>query len=45
MRKMCFTEAQVIREGKIITANESAAVEFAYEIFKLLTIDEPNEID
>lgn len=40
-----FLEAQVIRDKNIITANETAAVEFAYEIYKLLEIDEPKELE
>lgn len=39
-----FLEAQVVRDNNIITANETAAVEFAYEIYKLLEIDEPKAI-
>lgn len=34
-----------MRDGNVITANETAAVEFAYEIFKLLEIDKPAEIN
>ncbi|AEB29228.1 putative enzyme [Carnobacterium sp. 17-4] len=40
-----FLEAQAIRDKNIITANETAAVEFAYEIYKLLEIDEPKELE
>ena len=40
-----FLEAQVIRDKNIITANETAAVEFAYEIYKLLKVDEPKELE
>lgn len=41
----CFLEAQVARDGNIIVANETAAVEFVYENFKLLEMDEPTEIN
>lgn len=34
-----YVEAQVVVDHGIITANETAAVEFAYEIFKLLGIE------
>ncbi|WP_188204516.1 type 1 glutamine amidotransferase family protein [Desemzia incerta] len=40
-----FVEAQVIRDKNMITANETAAVEFAYEIYKLLEIDTPEAIE
>lgn len=40
-----FLEAQVVQDDNIITANETAAVDFAYEIYKLLKIDEPAEIE
>lgn len=34
-----YVSAQVVADGGFITANETAAVEFAYEIFKLLKVD------
>ncbi len=34
-----YIPAQVVVDNGFITANETAAVEFAYEIFKLLNID------
>lgn len=34
-----YVPAQVVSDGGIITANETAAVEFAYEIFKLLKMN------
>lgn len=40
-----FLESQVIRDKNIITATETAAVEFAYEIYQLLEIDEPKELE
>ncbi|AGY81123.1 type 1 glutamine amidotransferase family protein [Carnobacterium inhibens] len=40
-----YLEAQVVRDKNIITANETAAVDFAYEIYKLLEIDEPKELE
>lgn len=40
-----FILDQVVIDNKVITANETAAVEFAYEIFKILEIDEPDEIE
>ncbi|UQZ89086.1 glutamine amidotransferase [Deltaproteobacteria bacterium Smac51] len=40
-----YVAAQVVTDKGLITANETAAVEFAYEIFKLLKIDEPAELD
>lgn len=39
-----YREAQLVFDGGIITANETAAVEFAYEIFKLLQIDTDEEM-
>lgn len=38
-------EQQVVRDVDIITANETAAVDFAYEIYKLLEIDDVEEIE
>lgn len=40
-----YQEKQVVVDHGIITANETAAVEFAYEIFKMLEIDETEEIE
>lgn len=40
-----YVEAQVVVDNGIITANETAAVEFAYEIFKALKVDSVDEID
>ena len=39
-----YQEAQLVNGGTIITANETAAVEFAYEVFKLLKADSPDEL-
>lgn len=38
-----YVESQVVYDGGIMTANETAAVEFAYEIFNILGVDEPEE--
>ncbi len=40
-----YIPAQVVVDGGIITANETAAVEFAYEIFKILKIDSDEEMN
>lgn len=40
-----FIHEQVVVDNKVITANETAAVEFAYEIFKVLEIDDPEKIE
>lgn len=40
-----YVEAQVVADQGIITANETAAVEFAYNIFKLLKLDTDEEIE
>ena len=40
-----YIPAQVVVDNKIITANETAAAEFAYEIFKILEIDSDEEIE
>lgn len=40
-----YIKAQVVVDGGFITANETAAVEFAYEIFKILKIDTEEELD
>lgn len=37
--------AQVVSDGGFITANETAAVEFAYEIFKILKVDTEEEME
>lgn len=39
-----YVAAQVVVDGGFITANETAAVEFAYEIFKILKIDSDEEM-
>lgn len=39
-----YVEAQIVSDQGIITANETAAVEFAYEIFKLLKVDSDDEL-
>lgn len=36
--------AQIVVNGGFITANETAAVEFAYEIFKILKLDSEDEM-
>lgn len=40
-----FLEAQVVRDKNIITANETAAIEFVYKIYQVLEIDEPKELE
>lgn len=40
-----YIPAQVVMDHGIITANETAAVEFAYHIFKLLKVDSDEEIE
>lgn len=40
-----FVPAQVVVDRGFITANETAAVEFAYEIFKILKIDSDEELE
>lgn len=40
-----YQEKQVVVDRNIITANETAAVEFAYEIFKILKVDTAEEIE
>jgi putative intracellular protease/amidase len=40
-----YVPAQVVVDGGIITANETAAVEFAYRIFQILEVDSEEEID
>lgn len=39
-----YIPAQVVVDGGFITANETAAVAFAYEIFKLLKVDSDAEM-
>lgn len=39
-----YIPAQIVVDNKIITANETAALEFAYEIFKILEIDSDEEM-
>ena len=43
--KAFYIHAQVVVDNKVITANETAAVQFAYEIFKLLEIDSEEELE
>ena len=40
-----FVPAQLVVDGGIITANETAAVEFAYNIFKTLKVDSDEEME
>jgi putative intracellular protease/amidase len=40
-----YIPAQVVVDNGLITANETAAIEFTYEIFKLLKIDSDEEIE
>jgi len=40
-----YVPAQVVVDGGFITANETAAVEFAYNIFKILKVDNDEEIE
>jgi len=40
-----FSVAQVVNDGGFITANETAALEFAREIFRTLETDTDDEID
>jgi putative intracellular protease/amidase len=40
-----YIPAQVVSDGGFITANETAAVEFAYEIFKILKVDKEEEME
>ncbi|WP_238916370.1 type 1 glutamine amidotransferase family protein [Clostridium sp. YIM B02555] len=44
MGEAFYIPAQVVVDNKVITANETAAVQFAYEIFKLLEIDNEEEL-
>lgn len=41
----CYVSAQVVADNGFITANETAGVDFAYEIFKTLKIDTDEEIN
>lgn len=43
--KETFVEDQLVNDGGIITANETAALEFALEIFNVLKIAEPSELE
>jgi putative intracellular protease/amidase len=43
--KAYYVPAQVVVDKGFITANETASVEFAYEIFKLLKLDDAQEIE
>ena len=40
-----YVQAQVVSDGGIITANETAAVEFAHAIFSVLEVDSEEELD
>ena len=40
-----YLQAQVVSDGEIITANETAAVEFAHAIFSVLGVDSAEELD
>ena len=40
-----YLHQQVVIDNQVITANETAAIQFAYEIFKLLKIDSDEEIE
>jgi len=41
----CYVSAQIVVDNGIITANETAAIDFAHTIFGLLKIDTNEEID
>jgi len=43
MGEKLYVETQAVADGGFITANESAAVEFAYEIFKVLKLGDDYE--
>ncbi|WP_459481637.1 type 1 glutamine amidotransferase family protein [Clostridium saccharoperbutylacetonicum] len=45
MGEAFYIPAQVVVDNNIITANETAAVEFAYEIFKRLEIGSEDEME
>ena len=40
-----YVHKQVVVDHQVITANETAAVQFAYEIFKMLKVDSEEEIE
>lgn len=40
-----YIPAQVVYDKGFMTANETAAVEFAYEIFKILKVDSEEEME
>ncbi|NBI06583.1 type 1 glutamine amidotransferase family protein [Senegalia massiliensis] len=40
-----YVPAQVVVDGGFITANETASVEFAYNIFKILKVDSDEEME
>lgn len=40
-----YIQEQVVTDNQVITANETAAVQFAYEIFKVLEVDSDEEIE
>lgn len=40
-----YIETQVVVDQGIITAKETGTIEFTYEIFKLLSIDTPEELE
>lgn len=42
--QMLYIPAQVVVDGGFITANETAAVAFAYEIFKIIKLDSDDEM-
>lgn len=44
MVQALYVDAQVVVDGGFITANETAAVEFAYEIFKILKVESEDEM-
>lgn len=40
-----YINEQVVVDNQVITANETASVQFAYEIFKILEVDSNEELD
>ncbi len=40
-----YVPAQLVNDGGFLTANETASVQFAYEIFKMLELEAPAELD
>jgi hypothetical protein len=40
-----YIPAQVVVDNKVIAENETAAVQFAYEIFRILEIDSDEEME